>query len=505
MRLEYLFEAAPDPIFVVDARGVIIEVNSQASRSFGYEASEMLGQSIEMLVPEARRSEHAGVRERYLRDPDRRPMGLGLDLEARRRDGSTFPVDITLGPFETPAGRYVAAIVRDVTERRNAERELERRAAALEEARAELKVRNALLSSILESMGEAVVVANGRGEIVLVNSEARRLHGRGDTGAPSEEWAERYGLFSADGSRRLDRDEVPLYRALSGHHVDDEEILVRAAENPEGTSVTTTARPLVAEDGTSEGAVVVFRDISERKQAAEELARRAHELTLANAELEAFAYSVSHDLRTPLRAMQGLGIALEEDFSEELAPKARDYIHRIVAAAKRMDRLILDLLAYSRIGRGQSIHQAVDLDAVWGAVKDEFGASNARVLSLRMPLGRVWGNPSMLAQIATNLVSNATKFVAEGVTPEVEVSSRVSADRVRVLVVDNGIGIDPTHHGQIFGIFERLHGVEQYPGTGIGLALVKKAVEGMNGTVGVESRLGAGSCFWFELQRAEAV
>jgi len=501
--MEYLFEAAPDPIVVVDASGSIIDVNPQASRSFGYSIAEMMGQGIEMLVPEARRGDHTRVRTDYFHEPARRPMGLGLDLEARRRDGTTFPVDITLGPFETPQGRYVVAIVRDVTERRAAEREVARKAAALEEARAELKVRNALLSLILESMGEAVVVADGKGEMVMLNSEARRLHGRGELGVPSSEWPERYGLFSADGARRLSPGEVPLFRALGGEHVDDEEMLVRAPGNAPAVLVTTTARPLIAEDGVSQGAVVVFRDISERKQAAQELARRAQELTHANAELEAFAYSVSHDLRTPLRAMQGLGIALKEDFGHDLAPQAQDYLRRIVAAAKRMDTLILDLLAYSRIGRGQGLHQAVDLDPLWTAVRDEFAASPDVELSLHLPLGRVWGNRSMLAQIATNLVANAAKFVAEGVTPRIEVEGRTTNGRVRVSVTDNGIGIDPAHQVRIFGIFERLHGVEQYPGTGIGLALVKKAVESMNGAIGVESRLGAGSCFWFELDSGE--
>lgn len=368
--LHHLFEAAPDPIFVVDPGGRIVDANTQASRVFGYPIADMRGRTIEFLVPEARREGHVATREKYLCHPERRPMGLGLDLEARRQDGSTFPVDITLGPFDTAQGRYVTAIVRDVTDRRAAERELARKAEALEAAQAELNARNDLL-------------------------------------------------------------------------------------------------------------------------------------THANSELEAFAYSVSHDLRTPLRAMQGLGMALEEDFSDQLPAQAQDYLRRIVAAAKRMDTLILDLLAYSRIGRGQSVHLAVDLDPLWKAVHEELGPAHQACVRIRTPLGRVWGNPSMLAQIATNLVANAIKFVAPGCEPRVEVESRTAEGRVRVSVRDNGIGIDPAHQARIFGIFERLHGVEQYAGTGIGLALVKKAVEGMKGTVGVESTPGQGSCFWFELEQAE--
>jgi signal transduction histidine kinase len=238
------------------------------------------------------------------------------------------------------------------------------------------------------------------------------------------------------------------------------------------------------------------------ERAQKENALLSQALTQARAELDTFVYSVSHDLRTPLRAMQGLGFALEEDFSSQLAPQARDYLRRIVAAAKRLDVLILDLLAYSRIGRNRDARREVDLDEIWRAVLDSL-CEGSRVVSLKEPLGRVWGHPFTLQQVATNLLANAVTFVAEGVEPRVEVTSRASEGRVRVLVRDNGIGIDPAHHGRIFGIFERLHGVEQYPGTGIGLAIVKKGVEGMQGTVGVESQGEGGSCFWFELEQAQ--
>jgi signal transduction histidine kinase len=249
------------------------------------------------------------------------------------------------------------------------------------------------------------------------------------------------------------------------------------------------------------GELKVRNQMLERAQ--KENAVLAEALTQTRAELDTFVYSVSHDLRTPLRAMQGLGFALEEDFSNQLAPQARDYLRRIVAAAKRLDVLILDLLAYSRIGRNRDARREVDLDEIWRAVLDSL-CEGSSVVSLREPLGRVWGHPFTLQQVATNLLANAVTFVAEGVEPRIEVTSRASEGRVRVCVSDNGIGIDPAHHTRIFGIFERLHGVEQYPGTGIGLAIVKKGVEGMRGTVGVESQREGGSCFWFELEQAQA-
>ena len=235
----------------------------------------------------------------------------------------------------------------------------------------------------------------------------------------------------------------------------------------------------------------------------EELARRNEALTKANQELEAFVYSVSHDLRTPLRALQGLGQALEEDFSAALPTEALDYLRRMVAAAKRMDTLILDLLAFSRVGRTEKSLRAVDLDLLWRNAKNQLSEDLRPCVTLREPLGRVQANPSLLDQIAANLLSNAVKFVAPGTRPKIEVSTRANGSRVRIIVTDNGIGVEPAHHARIFGIFERLHGVEQYSGTGIGLALVKKAAEVMNGSVGVESQPGRGSSFFVELNAAE--
>ena len=250
------------------------------------------------------------------------------------------------------------------------------------------------------------------------------------------------------------------------------------------------------------------REIAERKRAEEEIERRADELGAANKELEAFSYSVSHDLRAPLRAMQGFAQALNEDFADRLGPVAQDYTRRIVAAACRMDTLIQDLLAYSRLSRAQMLLQPLDLRSVMAQIRThtegEFRDREASVeVAIPEAFPHVMAHSTTLAQVVTNLLTNAAKFVASGVRPHVRVWAEERGEWVRLWVEDNGIGIAPEHQDRIFRVFERLHGSDTYPGTGIGLAIAAKGMERMGGRAGVESTPGKGSKFWIELPKGD--
>jgi len=250
------------------------------------------------------------------------------------------------------------------------------------------------------------------------------------------------------------------------------------------------------------------REIAERKRAEEEIERRAEEVGAVNKELEAFSYSVSHDLRAPLRAMQGFAQALNEDFADRLGPVAQDYTRRIVAAACRMDTLIQDLLAYSRLSRAQMLLQPLDLRSVMAQIRThtegEFRDREA-VVEVAIPeaFPHVMAHPTTLVQVVTNLLTNAVKFVGPGVRPHVRVWAEERDEWGRLWVEDNGIGIAQEHQDRIFRVFERLHGSEMYPGTGIGLAIVAKGTERMGGRAGVESTPGKGSKFWIELPKGD--
>jgi signal transduction histidine kinase len=239
----------------------------------------------------------------------------------------------------------------------------------------------------------------------------------------------------------------------------------------------------------------------------ESLEARAEQLSAVNRELESFCYTIAHDLRAPLRAMEGLTSILLDDFAEKLGPEAQDFGHRIRDSASRMDQMIQELLAYSRLTLMDFQAQPVRLSRVLKDAVSQLAwdlEQKHAVVNIKRAAYQVMGHYAVLVQVVVNLVSNAVKFVPPGTTPHVNIYSEQNGNFVRVWVEDNGIGIAPEHQSRIFRIFERLHGREAYPGTGVGLAIVHKAVTRMKGNVGVESKPGEGSRFWFELPIYEA-
>ena len=234
------------------------------------------------------------------------------------------------------------------------------------------------------------------------------------------------------------------------------------------------------------------------------VAERTARLQELNAESQAFSYSVSHDLRAPLRTMEAYARALCDDHSAQLTAEGKYFAERIVKNAERMDRLMQDVLAFSRLTHAAMELQPLDVDAVLSDVLEQYpdlGAAG-RQITIAPPLGIVCGHAPSLVQCFSNLLQNALKFVPADRTPAVRVFSEPHGERLRVNVCDNGIGVEPAHQTRIFGMFERASPAN-VPGTGIGLAIVKKAVERMGGSVGLRSDPGQGSCFWVELPRPQ--
>ena len=268
----------------------------------------------------------------------------------------------------------------------------------------------------------------------------------------------------------------------------------------------------------------LLEDLQSAQRLSQQASRRLEEINVA---LETFTFSVSHDLRAPLRALQGFAAALQEDYAERLDAVGQDYAQRIVAAAQRMDTLIRDLLAYSRLSRVDIRLTSLSLQQVVAQALAQLETDiqeKGALVTVEEPLPEVLGHRATLVQVVVNLIANALKFVAPGVRPQVRIWAELrtacgspiadtvstpqptvpqSAIRnpqwVRLWVEDNGIGIAPEHQQRIFRIFERLHGIEAHPGTGVGLAIVAKGVERIGGRVGVESEVGKGSRFWVEL------
>jgi PAS domain S-box-containing protein len=394
---------------------------------------------------------------------------------------------------------------------------IEQANAALRRASEDSRGHARILQSVLDNMGEGMAVAEGERGFLIWNPAATRILGKGPIEAGPREWPAHYGLYQPGGRELFDPTQLPLARAMRGELVNDTEMLLRKAPDDTGRWISATARPFRDDDGSIRGGIVVFRDVTERKAAEEELRalnatleariaertaaleERAAELKRSNEELEAFAYVASHDLQEPLRAMASYTQLLKRQLGGQGSAEADLYIGHVLEGAARMRALINALLDYSRVGRRPLDLRPLPLDEVFDTAMADLSTtiaeSGAQVTHGPLPV--LAGDPVGLGQLFRNLISNAIKFRRDE-PPAISVTAQLVGHDWRFAVRDNGIGIDSRHYDRIFIIFQRLHGRDR-AGTGIGLAVCKKIVERHGGQIWVESEAGKGSTFFFTL------
>lgn len=356
-----LLEAAPDAMVIVDRGGRIVLVNARTESLFGYQRNELIGKPVEILVPVQFRTVHQGHRVNYSNSPLARPMGAGLDICARKKDGAEVPVEISLSPLQTGEGTLILSAIRDVTERRRV-----------------------------------------AGEVNALN---------------------------------------------------------------------------------------------------ELLENRVAELREANREIESFSYSVSHDLRAPLRQVDGFAKILLEEHARQLDDSARHCLQRVADGAQKMGRLVDDLLDLSRLGRQNLNRRSVDLNAIIQSVRELLRPEvRGRAIEWRiMSLPIVECDPGLLKLVFTNLLSNAVKFTRPRAQAVIEVGVESENGLIAIYVRDNGVGFDPQYAEKLFGVFQRLHRQEDFEGTGIGLATVQRIVQKHRGRIWAEGRPDGGATFYFTL------
>ena len=383
----------------------------------------------------------------------------------------------------------------------------------LRKAHRELHQQHEWFRTTLTSIGDAVIVTDHSGTVSFLNGEAERLTGWLSTEAKNKPLLEVFRIVNEQTRNSVENPVEKVFREKRVVGLANHTILI--AKNGVEWPIEDSASPIYDEPGKILGVVLVFHDATELRRNqrslqmhADELEHKVLERTLSLqrtvSDLEAFSYSVSHDLRSPLRAMLGYSQALLEDFPE-LPKQAADYAQRIARSAERLDHLIQDLLNFSRISRDDDPISPVDLDRL---VRDivqqypDFQGTADIIIEGKLPA--VLGYETALTQVVSNLLGNAIKFVPPDRRPQVIVRAEIRDPIVRLTFTDNGIGISTENQGRIFRMFEQVNPPGNYPGTGIGLAVVKKAVEKMQGSLGVESTVGKGSQFWIELLKANA-
>jgi PAS domain S-box-containing protein len=481
-RYRGLLEAAPDAMVVVNQGGEIVLLNVQAEKQFGYKRDELLGQQVKNIIPD-------GFAERLIADGTRtaadalaQQIGTGIELSGRRKDGSEFPIEIMLSPLENSEGILVTAAIRDITERKRVEETLRQ-----SEERSRLIVSNA--------KDYAILMLDPGGNIVNWNEGAERMKGY----RAEEIIGQHFSRFHSAEDISNGIPGLELEEAARVGRCENEGWRIRKNGSRLFASVAITA--LRDEKGMLRGFGKITRDITERKKSEEHLVKTMEELSQSNDELQQFAYVASHDLQEPLRMVASYTQLLAKRYKGQLDADADEFIDFAVDGCNRMQALIQDLLAYSRSGStGKAVRKISSENALSQALTNLHATieeSGAIVTHDALP--SIITDDTQLALIFQNLVGNGIKY--RGIeAPHVHVSATKNGGKEWIFSVrDNGLGIEPQYFERIFILFQRLHGRQEFKGTGIGLAICKKIVERLGGRIWVESQPEEGSTFYFSL------
>ena len=481
--LRNLLDTIADGLMTMDASGTVLSVNPAAQKLFGYAESEMLGCNVDRLISEPYRSEHdaAPGADRDAANVHMLSLG-GHDVQAKRKDGSSFLMELSVSEMEIRGERILAGIIRDVTARKKAEEEA------------------GLLAAIVKSSDDAIFSKSLDGTITSWNSAAEKLFGY----SAAEAIGQPIGLLVPPGL--LPEEQQFMQQIMRGEAVKHFET-VRRTRDGRLIDVSLTVSSILNAAGEVVGVSKIAHDISARKATEAQLQSSMQAVERSNQELDDFAYIASHDLKEPLRGLANNAMFLEEDYQGRIDATGVKRLHRMIFLCHRMERLVDDLLYFSRLGRQELAIRRADLNAMINDIRDMIeAAAPEKNVTIHVPelLPTIVCDLTRVTEVFRNLIGNGIKYNRSeaklieigSVTRPVDLGPPEQVFFVR----DNGIGIPREFQKDIFRIFKRLNEEDEtVKGTGVGLTFVKKIVERHCGRIWVESGIGKGSTFYFTL------
>lgn len=491
-------ETALDAIVAIDHDGRIIEWNPAAEKMFGYSRALATGRDVaELIVPESFLEDHREGFLRYLRANRGRMIGQRTEMTAVRANGAEFPIEIVVTRTIGAVVPSFIAYIRDITDRRR-----------IEEALRKSEERLRLLVESVEDY--AIYMLDMRGRVITWNSGAERIEGY----RAKDVVRRKFTLFYTAEEISEGKPDQALAVAKAEGRFGDERWRVRPDGSRYWANIVVTA--LREKQGLLYGFSVIARDMTKQKEAEDGTRRlnaelehrvqeRTAELQSAYEEMESFSYSISHDLRAPLVHIGGFAEMLHQDAGAQLDEKCRHYLQVIGESARRMGRMIDDLLAFSRMSRAELHKIRVDVgDIVKGVIHDmRSDMENRKIVWNIGDLPKIQGDPALLYQAVFNLIANALKYTRTRAEARIEIGVEPSADEIVFFVRDNGVGFDNRHMDKLFGVFQRLHSASEFEGTGIGLANVRRIIQRHGGRVWAEGKVDGGATFYFSIPKGK--